>query len=59
VNCPRGRLDYSASPNLIWSNLVQYDSVSRILGWWFRRSDGDSIPSFDTGSAKLQYTIRL
>jgi len=75
-----GRLDYNASPNLTWSNLVQYDSISRILGFqsrfrwilkpgndlflvvsrgWFRRSDGEYVPSFDTGSAKLQYTIRL
>jgi len=75
-----GRLDYNASPDLTWSNLVQYDSISRILGFqsrfrwilkpgndlflvvsrgWFRRSDGEYVPSFDTGSAKLQYTIRL
>ena len=75
-----GRIDYSASPDLTWSNLVQYDSVSRILGFqsrfrwilkpgndlflvvsrgWFRRFDGAYIPSFDTGSAKLQYTFRL
>jgi uncharacterized protein DUF5916 len=26
---------------------------------WFRRFDGDYLPSFDRGSAKLQYTIRL
>jgi len=26
---------------------------------WFRRFDGDYVPSFDRGSAKLQYTIRL
>jgi hypothetical protein len=26
---------------------------------WFRRFDGDYVPSFDQGSAKLQYTIRL
>jgi hypothetical protein len=75
-----GRLDYNASPNVTWSNLVQYDSPSRILGFqslfrwilrpgndlflvvsrgWFRRFDGDYVPSFDRGSAKLQYTIRL
>jgi hypothetical protein len=74
------RVEYSASPNLTWSNLVQYDSDSRILGFqsrfrwilrpgndlfvvvsrgWFRRFDGDYVPSFDRGSAKLQYTIRL
>jgi hypothetical protein len=75
-----GRLDYNASPNVTWSNLVQYDSVSRILGlqsrfrWilrpgndlffvisrgWFRRYDGDYVPSFDKGSVKLQYTFRF
>jgi uncharacterized protein DUF5916 len=75
-----GRLDYNFSPNVTWSNLVQYDSPSRILGFqsrfrwilrpgndlffvvsrgWFRRFDGDYVPSFDRGSAKLQYTIRL
>jgi hypothetical protein len=74
------RLDYNASPNITWSNVVQYDSDSRILGFqsrfrwilrpgndlflvvsrgWFRRFDGDYLPSFDKGSAKLQYTIRL
>jgi hypothetical protein len=74
------RLDYNASPNITWSNLVQYDSDSRILGFqsrfrwilrpgndlflvvsrgWYRRFDGDYLPSFDQGSAKLQYTIRL
>ena len=26
---------------------------------WFRRFDGDYVPRFDQGSAKLQYTIRL
>jgi Domain of unknown function (DUF5916)/Carbohydrate family 9 binding domain-like len=26
---------------------------------WFRRFDGDYVPSFDRGSAKLQYTFRL
>ena len=75
-----GRLDYNASPNVTWSNLVQYDSVSRILGFqsrfrwilrpgndlffvvgrgWVRRYDGDYVPSFDEGSAKLQYTFRF
>ncbi len=75
-----GRLNYNASPNVTWSNLVQYDSDSRILGFqsrfrwivkpgsdlflvvgrgWFRRQDGDYVPSFDRGSAKLQYTFRL
>ncbi len=75
-----GRLDYSASPNLTWSNLVQYDSDSRLLGFqsrfrwilkpgndlfvvvgrgWFRRFDGEYVPSFDKASAKLQYTFRL
>ena len=74
------RVDYNASPNLTWSNLVQYDNITRILGFqsrfrwilkpgndlfvvvirgWFRRPDGDYLPSFDTGSAKVQYTIRL
>jgi hypothetical protein len=74
------RVDYSASPNVTWSNLVQYDSDSRILGFqsrfrWilrpgndlflvvsrglYRRFDGDYLPSFDRGSAKLQYTFRL
>ena len=74
------RVDYSASPNITWSNLVQYDSDSRILGFqsrfrwilrpgndlflvvsrgWYRRFDGDYLPSFDKGSAKLQYTFRL
>ncbi|HKW50901.1 MAG TPA: DUF5916 domain-containing protein, partial [Candidatus Eisenbacteria bacterium] len=28
-----GRLDYNFSPNLTWSNLAQYDSPSRILGF--------------------------
>jgi hypothetical protein len=27
-----GRLNYNASPDLAWSNLVQYDSESRLLG---------------------------
>lgn len=75
-----GRIDYNFSPNLTWSNLAQYDSESRILGFqgrlrwiprpgndlflvvgrgWFRRLDGDYVPSFDKGSAKLQYTFRL
>ena len=75
-----GRLDYNASPNVTWSNLVQYDSISRILGFqsrfrwilkpgndvflvvsrgWFRRYDDDYVPSFDEGSAKLQYTFRF
>ena len=74
------RLDYNFSPDVTSSNLVQYDSVSRILGvqsrfrWilrpgndlflvvsrgWFRRYDGDYLPSFDRGSAKLQYTFRF
>src|SRR5262249_40041638 len=26
---------------------------------WFRRLEGDYLPSFDRGSAKLQYTFRL
>lgn len=75
-----GRLAYNFSPDVAWSNLVQYDSQSRILGFqsrfrwtlrpgrdffvvvsrgWYRRFDGDYLPSFDKGSAKLQYTIRL
>lgn len=75
-----GRFDYNFSPNVAWSNLVQYDSQSRILGFqtrfrwtlrpgrdlfvvisrgWYRRFDGEYLPSFDKGSAKLQYTIRL
>ena len=75
-----GRLDYNFSANATWSNLVQYDSVSRILGFqsrfrwilkpgndlffvvsrgYFRRDDGDYVPSFDKGSAKLQYTFRF
>ena len=75
-----GRLDYNASANLTWSNLVQYDSVSRMLGFqtrfrwivrpgnelflavsrgWFRRDDDVYVPSFDRGSAKLQWTFRL
>ncbi len=75
-----GRLDYSLSPNAKWSNLVQYDSVSRVLGFqtrvrwivkpgsdlffsasrgWQRRDDGDLVPTFDKGSAKLQWTFRL
>jgi hypothetical protein len=74
------RGDWNFSPKLAWSNLVQYDSESRILGaqsrfrWtlkpgndlfvvanrgFFRREDGDYVPRFDRGSAKLQYTIRL
>jgi Domain of unknown function (DUF5916) len=74
------RLDYNFSPDVTSSNLVQYDSVSRILGvqsrfrWilrpgndlffvisrgWFRRYDGDYLPRFDRGSAKLQYTFRF
>ncbi len=75
-----GRLIYNFSPDLTWSNLVQYDSPSRLLGFqsrfrwivkagndlflvvgrgWFRRDDGDYVPSFDKASAKLQYTFRL
>jgi hypothetical protein len=75
-----GRLNYNFSPNVTWSNLVQYDSESRLLGFqsrfrwivkpgddlflvvgrgWFRRFDGDYIPSFDKVSAKVQYTVRL
>jgi hypothetical protein len=75
-----GRFNYNFSPNATWSNLVQYDSESRILGFqtrfrwtvrpgsdlfvvvsrgWYRRFDGDYLPSFDKGSAKVQYTIRL
>lgn len=75
-----GRLDYSASPNVSWSNQIQYDTDSRELGFqsrfrwilkpgndlflvvgrgWYRRNDGAYIPTFDNGSAKLVYTIRL
>ena len=75
-----GSLNYNLSPNVAWSNLGQYDSVSRVRGFqsrfrwtlrpgndlfvvvrrgWFRREDGDYVPSFDSGSAKLQYTFRL
>ena len=41
-----GRLDYNASPNVTWSNLVQYDSISRILGFqsrfrWILRPGND------------------
>jgi len=75
-----GRVNFNFSPNLTWSNLIQYDSESRILGFqtrfrwtlrpgndlfvvvsrgWYRRFDGDYLPSFDKGSAKLQYTLRL
>jgi len=75
-----GRLNYNFSPYVTWSNLVQYDSDSRLLGFqsrfrwtlrpgndlfvvvgrgWFRRDDGDYVPSFDRASAKLQYTFRL
>jgi hypothetical protein len=74
------RVAYNFSPDLAWSNLVQYDSDSRVLGFqsrfrwtlrpgndvflvvsrgWFRRFDGDYVPSFDSGSAKLVYTLRL
>jgi hypothetical protein len=40
------RVDYSASPNVTWSNLVQYDSDSRILGFqsrfrWILRPGND------------------
>lgn len=40
------RFDYNASPNLTWSNLVQYDSDSRILGFqsrfrWILRPGND------------------
>jgi len=31
-----GQLDYSFSPNARWSNLVQYDSISRIVGFQSR-----------------------
>ncbi len=31
-----GRLNYSFSPNVTWSNLVQYDSESRLLGFQSR-----------------------
>ncbi len=31
-----GRLDVSGSPNLTWSNLVQYDTDSRVLGFQSR-----------------------
>jgi Domain of unknown function (DUF5916) len=75
-----GRLNYNFSPNVTWSNLAQYDSESRLLGFqsrfrwivrpgndlflvigrgWFRRQDGEYVPSFDKGSAKLQYTLRM
>jgi len=75
-----GRVNFNFSPNLTWSNLMQYDSESRILGFqtrlrwtlrpgsdlfvvvsrgWYRRFDGDYLPRFDKGSAKLQYTLRL
>jgi Domain of unknown function (DUF5916) len=74
------RVAYSFSPNVSWSNLGQYDSQSRVLGFqsrfrwtlhpgndlffvvsrgWFRREDDAYLPSFDKGSAKLQYTLRL
>src|SRR5262249_22610650 len=67
-----GRLSYNFSPYTTWSNLVQYDSESRLLGFqsrfrwtlqpgndlffvvargWFRRDDGDLLPSFDRVSA--------
>ena len=40
------RVDYSASPNVTWSNLVQYDSDSRVLGFqsrfrWILRPGND------------------
>ncbi len=74
------RLDVNASPDLAWSNLVQYDSDSRLLGvqsrvrftlrpgsdlfvvfdrGWLRTPESRYRPSFDRGSAKLQYTVRL
>ena len=31
-----GRLNYNFSPNVAWSNLVQYDSESRLLGFQSR-----------------------
>jgi len=75
-----GRLNYNFSPDVTWSNLIQYDSDTRVLGFqsrlrwtlrpgndfffvisrgWFRRGDGDYLPSFDRVSAKLQYTLRF
>ena len=74
------RLSYNRSPDVTLSNLVQYDSESRILGFqsrfrwilrpgrdlflvisrgWFRRFDGQYLPSFDQGSVKLQYTVQV
>ncbi|HEY3382018.1 MAG TPA: DUF5916 domain-containing protein [Vicinamibacterales bacterium] len=75
-----GKADFNFSPNVSWSNLVQYDSESRELGvqsrfrWilkpgndiflvlnrgWSRDFRGLYHRSFDRGTAKLQYTVRL
>jgi hypothetical protein len=74
------RVDINATTNITWSNTIQYDTDSRILGFqsrfrWilrpgndiffvigrgrYREFDGNYRPSFDSGSAKLQYTFRM
>jgi len=47
-------IDYSVSPTLSFSNLVQYDNRSRNLGWqsrarWTQRPGNDLFISFNQG----------
>ncbi len=47
-------LDYSASPRLSFSNLIQYDNRSRNLGWqsrvrWTQRAGNDLFIAFNQG----------
>jgi hypothetical protein len=78
---PTLRADYNFTPNVLWANLAQHDSDSRIAalqsrfrwilqpgndlflvlnrGWVRTLDDPRFVPSFDRGSAKLQYTFRF
>ena len=65
------RVDYSYSPDISWSNFIQYDNASRILGVQSRLrfilKPGNDLfvvvhrgwENLERGSIKFQYTFRL